>query len=246
MTDARFRERQQRHFERADPLHFRWQTAGAAIAERERGFVRGLIRDLRGPLLEIGSGEGANLFHLAPGARLAPVGCDAFLDKLRFAARAVPGARMVAADATRLPFRDGSFRSVLIRDVLHHLPEPRAALEEAARVLTPGGRLVLAEPNAGNPLIRLQMWLVPAERGAARSERAWLASLLEGLPLSAAELEVAAPLPLDRMVLHPRFGLPRLGRLAACRAALAGLERTAARLLPRDRWSYLVLRAERL
>jgi len=52
----------------------------------------------------------------------------------------------VAADATRLPLRDGSAAALLGLDVLHHLPDPAAFLTEAARVLAPSGRLALVEP----------------------------------------------------------------------------------------------------
>ena len=52
----------------------------------------------------------------------------------------------VAADAGRLPLADGCAGAVLGLDVLHHLPDPAAFFREAARVLTPGGRLALVEP----------------------------------------------------------------------------------------------------
>ncbi len=52
----------------------------------------------------------------------------------------------VMADAHRLPFADASFRNVVMFDVLHHLERPRLFLGELARVLVPGGRLVVVEP----------------------------------------------------------------------------------------------------
>ncbi len=52
------------------------------------------------------------------------------------------------ADAQHLPFADGSFDGVLMVAMLHHLPDPLAALREARRVLRPGGLVVLGtEPN---------------------------------------------------------------------------------------------------
>jgi hypothetical protein len=51
--------------------------------------------------------------------------------------------------------------------------------------------------------------------------------------------------PLRRMALHYRFGAPRLGRNAAARRALRGLETFAGRLLPASRWSYISATARR-
>lgn len=52
------------------------------------------------------------------------------------------------ADATKLPFEDSSFDHVLMWGVLMHIPQAEKALAELARVLKPGGRLVLSETNA--------------------------------------------------------------------------------------------------
>jgi SAM-dependent methyltransferase len=247
LHESEFLARQREHFARADVEHYRWQTRGPGFSDREASFLEQVMPRAAAPLLEVGAGEGGNLHHLLAAGRVGsrPVGIDAFVDKLRFAARELPGARFAAADAARLPFRDGSFGTVLIRDVLHHLPDPRATVVEATRVLAPGGDLVLVEPNARSPLIRLQMAVVPAERGAARSDPAWLRALLDGLPLEDLAVEMAAPLPVDRVILHHRFGIPALGTKPAALRALAAIETASARLLPRSRWSYVILRARR-
>jgi SAM-dependent methyltransferase len=52
----------------------------------------------------------------------------------------------VAADATMLPFASGTVGALVMVDVLHHLARPLAFLTEAARVLKPGGRVVMIEP----------------------------------------------------------------------------------------------------
>jgi len=53
----------------------------------------------------------------------------------------------VYADSTALPFADVAFDTVLSTQVLEHLPEPKAMLREACRVLRPGGHLILTAPQ---------------------------------------------------------------------------------------------------
>ncbi|MEJ2013018.1 MAG: class I SAM-dependent methyltransferase [Anaerolineales bacterium] len=47
----------------------------------------------------------------------------------------------------RLPFSDGAFERVIVVDAYHHLADQRASLHELWRVLAPGGRLVIEEPD---------------------------------------------------------------------------------------------------
>jgi len=240
-TTDDFRDAQRAHFLEADVAQYRWTTSAPGIAESEDELLAPVAAQLRSPCLEIGCGEGNNLARLAGG--LACTGVDLFPRKLAFASREHPGARFAAADATRLPFRDASFASVFVRDLLHHVPEPARAVAEAVRVLAPGGRLCVLEPNGRNPLIRLQTHLVPAEVGARESGFAAIRALLEPEPLDALELAASQPLALRRLLFHYRFGLPALAKSAAIAAAARGLERALGRLLPRARWTYVVATA---
>lgn len=52
----------------------------------------------------------------------------------------------VVADASHLPFRDGSISCVVASEVLEHVNDPEAAVQETATVLAPGGRLVITTP----------------------------------------------------------------------------------------------------
>jgi SAM-dependent methyltransferase len=50
-----------------------------------------------------------------------------------------------------LPFRDAAFDAIIGQHVIEHLPDADAALHDWNRLLNPGGRLVLATPNASYP-----------------------------------------------------------------------------------------------
>ena len=239
-----FQTVQDAHWSEADAAHFAWTTLDPGFAPVEDALLEPLVSTLGFPCLEIGCGEGTNLVRLARHG--AAVGIDRYPAKARFAARAVPRARVAAADATALPFRDGAFASVLVRDLLHHLPEPRRATTEAVRVLAPGGTLLVVEPNGANPLIALQGRLVAAEAALKTFRPASVAAALADLPLERVETTMAQAFPLRRLVLHHRFGLPALGRWGVTAGLLAGVERAVAALVPRSRWSYTVVRARRL
>ncbi len=144
-----------------------------------------------------------------------------------------------AADAGALPFVDGAFGSVFIRDLLHHVPEPERVLAEAVRVLAPGGYLHVLEPNGRNPIVQLQSRLVAAEAEARRSGTVRIVSLLSALPLDEIRARTVQPLPFRRLVLHYRFGIPAFGHVAPVRRALAVTERFLGRLLPPSRWAYV-------
>jgi SAM-dependent methyltransferase len=68
--------------------------------------------------------------------------------------RTVPG-RIVVAHAGRTPFAAAAFDLVTLWDVLEHLADPHAAIAEAARLLRPGGRLVLTTGDVGSLAARV-------------------------------------------------------------------------------------------
>ena len=242
-VDSGFQETQRRYFGFADEARFFWTTGAPGFAETEDALLAPFVPLSIEPALEVGCGEGNNLMRLTSYTRW--IGVDLHWPKVDFATHNVPGARFAVADALALPFRTASFRTVFVRDLLHHMPDPAPVLAECMRVLAPGGRFLLIEPNAGNPIVLLQTFLVPAERLGRRSGPSHIERLLKGLPLAGIEMRAVEPLPLRRLVLHYRFGAPRLGNVRPALAALTGVEEFARRVLPPSRWAYVRVTATR-
>ncbi|MFL5254480.1 MAG: ArsR/SmtB family transcription factor [Rhodopila sp.] len=102
-----------------------------------------------GALLDIGTGTGRVLELLAPRVRQA-LGVDASRSMLALARARLAGPNFAhcsvrLADMYRLPLASAMFDIVVMQMVLHHAEDPGLALAEAARVLRPGGRLLLID-----------------------------------------------------------------------------------------------------
>ena len=101
-------------------------------------------------LLDLGCGRGGVMERLHEHAA-ALAGVDPDFDSLRL--RRLPGGWVACGRGELLPFADGVFDLVCSSWVLEHLPDPATVFSEVARVLVPGGRVVLLTPNARHPMI---------------------------------------------------------------------------------------------
>jgi len=95
-------------------------------------------------VLDVGAGTGVSTQELARSGAYA-VGADLSIGMLRAGRRARPAVPLLAGDALRLPFADGTFDAVTISFALRNVVDTGAALRELARVTRPGGRLVVCE-----------------------------------------------------------------------------------------------------
>ena len=112
-----------------------------------------MIRQAAGPrlagrVLENGCGVGGYLARLNSTAALA-VGLEIEFERGLEACQKAP--RVVCGAGEHLPFPAGSFDLILSHEVIEHVQDDRQAVAEMARVLKPGGRLVLFVPNRGYP-----------------------------------------------------------------------------------------------
>ncbi|MCI0455964.1 MAG: class I SAM-dependent methyltransferase [Gemmataceae bacterium] len=118
------------------------ETLAGRLIHRAQFDVRGCKR-----ILDAGCGNGRYTRFLLREADADALitGFDYSQHMLQRARKRLPGHRAshVAADLTRLPYADGSFDAIVCGWVLEHLPEPRMGLSELARVLRPGGKLLL-------------------------------------------------------------------------------------------------------
>ena len=108
-------------------------------------------------LLDVGCGSGAAVRAAAPTVDRA-VGVDlsqGMIGRARELAHATPNIEFSVADAEVLPFDDATFTALLCTTSFHHYPNPERAVAEMARVLTPAGRVVIADMVSDRAIMRV-------------------------------------------------------------------------------------------
>ena len=141
-----------------------------AVFERGRHAAIAAAERLGGRILEVGVGTGISLPHYSKNCRLC--GVDISAPMLRKAQERVTelGLSNVEGlwvmDAEHLSFPDNSFDVVVAQYVITTVPNPEATLDEFARVLKPGGEIVLVSRVGAEAGLRrsLEHWFQPAAR----------------------------------------------------------------------------------
>ena len=125
---------------------------------------RDLVHELRGRVLEVGSGTGLNFPQYGSSATVIAV--DPKISHIRYARRRRRlGLHQVCARAEALPFRDATFQAAVGTLVFCTVTDPERGLGELRRVLEPEAELRLIEHvrwERRPALARLQDWLTPA------------------------------------------------------------------------------------
>ena len=148
LADTAQRHRRAAAQHRARIAQFRAQaTQIPAFRALVRSVEAQLIGDagaLEGPTLDFGCGDA----HFAAAlGRVFDVGIDADPHVLADARHRSAHRRLVCADGRRLPFGAGTFATVVANSTLEHIDRVDEALAEIARVLRPGGRLLVTMPS---------------------------------------------------------------------------------------------------
>lgn len=185
----------------------------------------------RGVTLDLGCGVGKlgkASASAPPGSRLDPlVGVDFQRELIE---RATVGyACRIEADMHVLPLRSASVRTIIAANTLHHAADPARAVAEAARVLEPGGTIVLYDPRKVTPLEHAKKILRRNRADFTQEHRAFRADDLRGY-CEASGLSVACAEAVDPLGPLVAAGLDLLGGgktglagpMARCLVALDG------------------------
>lgn len=141
-----------------------WLYDALFVLVPHRRLVEGVAQDLKfgEKVLDAGCGSG----RLASWSQADVTGLDFSDSVLRFAAGRCR--KLVQANLCEgVPFSDGTFEAVVSLNVLYAVPDPESALREMARVLKPGGRLILATP------VDSRIWPLVAEHIRQATKRDW-------------------------------------------------------------------------
>src|SRR5207344_3248305 len=141
-----------------------------AVFERGRQAAIAAAERIGGRILEVGVGTGISLPDYSPRNRLC--GVDISEPMLRKAKERVAEHGLTnveglwVMDAEHLSFPDASFDVVVAQYVITTVPNPEATLDECARILKPGGEIVLVSRVGAEAGLRraLEQWFAPVAR----------------------------------------------------------------------------------
>ena len=133
-------------------------TAAARALRTHQEVLRGHLTLAGREVADVGCGTGAMVrFMTREGARVVGIDCSAEMLEAARAEEPAGDEHYIDGRGEALPLADAALDAVVYFNALHHVPVERQgrALEEAARVLRPGGALYVVEPLAEGPYFEL-------------------------------------------------------------------------------------------
>jgi SAM-dependent methyltransferase len=196
------------------------------------------------------------ILTLQPGMRALDVGCGTGEDVIAMADLAQPkgsavgvdlSANMIVeakrrhghrqdvsfqtADAARLPFKSATFDACRCERTLQHIDEPDVAVGEMARVLRPGGRVALLEPDWGTLIVNggdAEVTKRILEVHVGRHQQPALGRRLRGLLIAHGFIEVESGggvhISTDLASAYRAFGMARAGEFAVAAGVISERE----------------------
>jgi SAM-dependent methyltransferase len=160
--------------ETADAFGWQWHAFSEQLPAFKEEFLEWLApikpADFRGKrVLDAGCGKGRHLLAAAQFGTEQIVGLDisSAVEVARSATARLPQVDVVQGDLLAPPLLEGSFDLIYSIGVVHHVPQPSAAIQALARCLRPGGTLhVWVYGHEGNALVR--RFVDPVRRQVSR------------------------------------------------------------------------------
>jgi phosphatidylethanolamine/phosphatidyl-N-methylethanolamine N-methyltransferase len=217
-----------------EKIYARWAPVydlvfGAAFEQGRRAVVAAAER-VGGRVLEVGVGTGISLPYYSAASRVTGIDLsEHMLGRARARVSALKLShveRLALMDAEQLDFSDASFDVVTAQCVVNTVPCPERALDEFARVLKPGGEIILLNrvgAESGARLVFERLFQPIANKFGWRSDFPWerFANWLEANPHEMHGLERRPVPPLGH------FSLIRFGKAATTATAAQPMAATA-------------------
>ncbi|MBI4100147.1 methyltransferase domain-containing protein [Candidatus Microgenomates bacterium] len=245
LTKNKFDSFQKKHFQRAERSQFYWLTQNPYIFEKEKQILAEILKENPKKILEVGCGEGANIVNLKKlGFKGEVTGVDFSRPKITFARKKSPFAKLIVANAYKLPFKKKQFDLVFAKNLLHHVSFKEKVISEMVRVCRQRGKVIIIEGNGNNLINFVFAKLVKSETKTVDSMVTKLASLVfQEKFLGKTEILLKEPLMFFRALLHYRYGFSFLTCLSP---VCLKIDDFLFPFVPKSQFGYLIIKSEKL
>ena len=187
---------------------FHWLTKDKIINEMEIKIISKLPIKESHKILEVGCGEGQNIYNLKKRHKKAKFyGIDMAKNRIEFAKTKINDAIFSTQDGRKIEYKDNTFDIVFCRDVIHHMSTNRQKfIKEMLRVCKKNGKIILIESNGQNILNHMFSILVKKESELKNISKKYMINLLKKMKLKFSISHVEKH-NLQRLIFHYNYGL---------------------------------------